>query len=135
MVTNIVIIRLYKCDLEIREYHNDTIDLLIGFTIPLLGGLFVKHTTKSKILMFILLILQIPAYIPLSTNNTFSLSVTDPSVSQNECVDAWIIILGDRSDHKDWQYLLRNTEFVYDRLLDCGVDETDIYYLVSEIAE
>ncbi len=101
----------------------------------MIGGSFVKQTTKSKIFLTILILSLFCTNTIGSFINNNSKSGVLPSNSQpNECVDAWIIIQGDRADHGEWLLLLRSTEFVYDTLLDCGVDEDDIYYLVSEYA-
>jgi len=95
----------------------------------------VKQTTKSKIFLSILILSLICNSISTTLINKNSSSWFLPLNSQtNECVDAWIIIQGDRADHGEWQLLLSSTEFVYDTLLDCGVAEDNIHYLVSEYA-
>lgn len=48
------------------------------------------------------------------------------------CVDAWVIIGGDKPSHGEAALILATTEFVYDTLLACGYTDEDIYYLVPD---
>ena len=59
-------------------------------------------------------------------------SATELTSSDTECVDAWIIIGGDKPDHEYSDLILLTTEWVYDRIKDCGLSDDDIYYLVPE---
>ncbi len=52
------------------------------------------------------------------------------STAQYECIDAWIIIGGDRSDHEAWELVLLTCEWVYDQALACGNTADEILMLV-----
>ena len=57
-----------------------------------------QQKTKSKIILLILLF-SFPqlSFIPLSN---LSNTILPPSLAEEDCVDAWIIVCGDRSDHE-----------------------------------
>ena len=52
------------------------------------------------------------------------------SADQYECIDAWIIVGGDKSDHDAWDLVLLTLEWVYDQALACGNTEDEILMLV-----
>jgi len=69
-------------------------------------------------------------------NNKISAEKPNNSAeAQYDCVDAWIIVGGDRSDHEASDLVLLTTEWVYDKVLTCGSSDDDIYYIVPEISE
>ncbi|TFH26670.1 MAG: hypothetical protein E4G98_06855 [Promethearchaeota archaeon] len=73
-----------------------------------------------------------PAYLKSESPTT---AISSPLPSATECVDAWILIGGDRPDHETWQQLVLTLDWVYLQLLAMGTPENDIYYLVADIGE
>ncbi len=65
------------------------------------------------------------------TSSDVSVKVSD---AQYECVDAWIIIGGDKSSHEYWELVLTTLEWVYDQALALGSNDDDILMLVPEVA-
>ena len=59
------------------------------------------------------------------------ISPENPSSSEIDCVDAWIIILGDRPDHDIAEELWLTSQWVYHMVHAIGTDYDDIYYLVA----
>ncbi len=92
-----------------------------------------QQKTKSKIILLILLF-SFPqlSSIPLSNLSSVILS---PSLAEEDCVDAWIIVCGDRSDHHLNAQIWLTSQWVYHQVQACGVDEADIYYIVADIAK
>ncbi|TFH26983.1 MAG: hypothetical protein E4G98_06565 [Promethearchaeota archaeon] len=78
-----------------------------------------------------------PAYKKPAYQNAESLStsISSPLPSATECVDAWILIGGDRADHEAWPQILTTLNWVYLQLLAMGTPQDDIKYLVAEVAE
>ena len=66
-----------------------------------------------------------------NTSSDVSVKVSD---AQYECVDAWIIIGGDKSSHEYWELVLTTLEWVYDQALALGSNDDDILMLVPEVA-
>ncbi len=96
----------------------------------MLGGLFMRQTTKSQVIISLILFSLL--YCNIGNQIINHKNITDVSSSAYECVDAWIIVAGDRDDHDKWDLILLTTEWVYDRALDCGIHESNIYYLVPD---
>jgi len=67
------------------------------------------------------------SYNQFDTNSDISVKA---SAAQYECVDAWIIIGGDKSDHHAWDLVLLTLEWVYDQALACGNTDDEILMLV-----
>jgi hypothetical protein len=61
------------------------------------------------------------------TNSDISVKA---SAAQYECVDAWIIIGGDKASHAEWDLVLLTLEWVYDQALACGNTDDEILMLV-----
>ena len=68
----------------------------------------------------------------LNYNDTDTLSDNSVKAStpQYECIDAWIIVGGDKSNHDHWNLVLLTLEWVYDQALACGNTEDEILMLV-----
>ncbi|TFG21267.1 MAG: hypothetical protein EU530_00535 [Promethearchaeota archaeon] len=86
--------------------------------------------TKSKIILLILLF-SFPqlSFIPLSN---LSKNFLPPYIAENDCIDAWIIVCGDRSDHELSTQIWLTSQWVYHQVQACGIDEEDIYYIVAD---
>jgi len=67
------------------------------------------------------------SYNQFDTNSDISVKA---SAAQYECVDAWIIIGGDKSNHHAWDLVLLTLEWVYDQALACGNTDDEILMLV-----
>ncbi len=67
------------------------------------------------------------SYSQFDTNSDISVKA---SAAQYECIDAWIIIGGDKSNHDAWDLVLLTCEWVYDQALACGNTEDEILMLV-----
>ncbi len=67
------------------------------------------------------------SYDQFDTNSDISVKA---SAAQYECIDAWIIIGGDKSDHHAWDLVLLTCEWVYDQALACGNTDDEILMLV-----
>ncbi len=65
------------------------------------------------------------------TSSDVSVKVSD---AQYECVDAWIIVGGDKASHEYWELVLLTLEWVYDQALALGSTDDDILMLVPEVA-
>ena len=65
------------------------------------------------------------------TNSDISVKA---SAAQYECVDAWIIIGGDKSNHHAWDLVLLTLEWVYDQALALGNNDNEILMLVPDVA-
>ncbi|KKK64254.1 hypothetical protein LCGC14_2986080, partial [marine sediment metagenome] len=70
-------------------------------------------------------------YSQFDTNSDISVKSSD---AQYECVDAWIIIGGDKASHEYWELVLTTLEWVYDQALALGSNDDDILMLVPEVA-
>ncbi|MFX1293707.1 MAG: Ig-like domain-containing protein [Promethearchaeota archaeon] len=84
-----------------------------------------------------LLFLFIMVISSLSFGNISTVTVqkdTEIGVTENACVDAWIIIVGDRSDHHLRPQIMLGAEHAYDILIDCGYTDENIYYLIPDLA-
>ncbi|MHA1453100.1 MAG: Ig-like domain-containing protein [Promethearchaeota archaeon] len=92
-----------------------------------------QQKTTSKIILLVLLLSLLQSNIaqPLVIQNYLS-NLSSSAGEVYDCVDAWIIIAGDRDDHDKWNLILLTTEWVYDKVVDCGCLEEDIYYLVAD---
>lgn len=66
-------------------------------------------------------------YYQFDTNSDISVKASN---AQYECIDAWIIVGGDKSDHHAWDLVLLTLEWVYDQALACGNTEDEILMLV-----
>ena len=66
-----------------------------------------------------------------NTNSDVSVKMSD---AQYDCVDAWIIIGGDKSSHEYWELVLLTLEWVYDQALALGNNDNEILMLVPEFA-
>lgn len=71
------------------------------------------------------------SYNQFDTNSDISVK---SSAAQYECVDAWIIIGGDKSNHHGWDLVLLTLEWVYDQALACGNTDNEILMLVPMVA-
>lgn len=92
-----------------------------------------QQITTTKVILLILLFSLVQNSIgrPLFIRNL----ATNPSSSAGEvydCVDAWIIICGDRPDHELSSQIWLTSQWVYHMVQACGCPEEDIYYLVAE---
>ena len=56
------------------------------------------------------------------------------SAPQYQCVDAWIIIGGDKSNHHAWELVLLTLEWVYDQALAFGNTDDEILMLVPMVS-
>ncbi len=70
-------------------------------------------------------------YNQFDTNSDISVKA---SAAQYECVDAWIIIGGDKSNHHAWDLVLLTLEWVYDQALALGNNDNEILMLVPDVA-
>ncbi|KKN27978.1 hypothetical protein LCGC14_0859030 [marine sediment metagenome] len=66
-----------------------------------------------------------------NTDSDVSVKISD---AQYDCVDAWIIIGGDKSSHEYWELVLLTLEWVYDQALALGNNDNEILMLVPEVA-
>jgi len=71
------------------------------------------------------------SYDQFDTNSDISVKASD---AQYECIDAWIIIGGDKSNHHGWDLVLLTLEWVYDQALACGNTDNEILMLVPMVA-
>ncbi|GAG77156.1 unnamed protein product, partial [marine sediment metagenome] len=65
-------------------------------------------------------------YNQFDTNSDISVKI---SAAQYECIDAWIIIGGDKSNHHAWDLVLLTIEWVYDQALALGNTDDEILML------
>jgi len=70
-------------------------------------------------------------YSQFDTNSDISVKSSD---AQYECIDAWIIIGGDKSSHEYWELVLLTLEWVYDQALTLGNTDDEILMLVPDVA-
>jgi len=109
-------------------------DLLEKFTISVCRWYTVKQTTTSKFVLYLLFLFVVYCYVaPPIINHTNPINPNSSGVLEYDCVDAWIIIGGDRDDHDSAAYVRGMTDWVYDRVIDCGIEEDDIYYCCADI--
>ncbi|MHA1453099.1 MAG: C13 family peptidase [Promethearchaeota archaeon] len=89
-----------------------------------------QQKTKSKIILLILLF-SFPQlfFTPISNLRN---NLIPPSLAEEDCIDAWIIVCGDRSDHHLSSQIWLTSQWVYHQVQACGIDETDIYYIVAD---
>ncbi|MFW9877668.1 MAG: C13 family peptidase [Candidatus Thorarchaeota archaeon] len=71
------------------------------------------------------------SYNQFNTNSNIFVKASDV---QYECIDAWIIIGGDKSNHHAWDLVLLTLEWVYDQALAFGNTDDEILMLVPLIA-
>ena len=91
-----------------------------------------KQKTLSKIILLVL-IFSFPQIA--GTSLTFMgnfLFPTPNSAAEYDCVDAWIIICGDRSDHHLSSQIWLTSQWVYHKVHECGCPYENIYYLVAD---
>jgi hypothetical protein len=67
------------------------------------------------------------SYNQFDTNSGISVKA---SAASYECIDAWIIIGGDKPSHAEWDLVLLTLEWVYDQALACGNTADEILMLV-----
>ena len=99
-----------------------------------------KHKSIVKIFSLLICFLLVPEGMiflnttDLASKSKESMNTVSPLASATECVDAWILIGGDRSDHAGWPQIAITLDWVYNILLEMGTPENDIHYLEPEIA-
>ena len=83
----------------------------------------------TYVILFNFQYLLINTGVNLSYETNFDISV-NASAASYECIDAWIIIGGDKSSHAEWELVLLTCEWVYDQALACGNTPDEILMLV-----
>ena len=79
-----------------------------------------QQKTTSKVMLLVLLFSTLFCYAvqPVFIQNSDKSKLSSSSGENYDCVDAWIIIGGDKPNHSHWDLVLRSTEWVYDRVID-----------------
>ncbi|MFX1570920.1 MAG: C13 family peptidase [Promethearchaeota archaeon] len=83
----------------------------------------------SYVILFNFQYLLINSGVNMSYKPNSEISV-QTGAAQYECIDAWIIIGGDKPSHAEWDLVLLTCEWVYDQALACGNTPDEIRMLV-----